>query len=108
MASKIAVDHLSKIATKSEYDISNFEPLIQTCMTTLSSKIVGRCKRALVEIAVKAVLAVADLERRDVNLDSIKLEGKVGGRLEDTELVHGIVIDKDMSICENCHFNLYF
>ncbi|CAM6125497.1 unnamed protein product [Calypogeia fissa] len=97
MASKIAVDHLSKIATKFEYDISNFEPLVQTCMTTLSSKIVGRCKRALAEIAVKAVLAVADLERRDVNLDLIKVEGKVGGRLEDTELVHGIVVDKDMS-----------
>lgn len=51
----------------------------------------------LAEIAVKAVLAVADLERRDVNLDLIKVEGKVGGRLEDTELVYGIVVDKDMS-----------
>lgn len=38
MASKIAVEHLSKIATKFEYDVSNFEPLVQTCMTTLSSK----------------------------------------------------------------------
>jgi T-complex protein 1 subunit epsilon len=51
----------------------------------------------LAEIAVKAILAVADLERRDVNLDLIKVEGKVGGRLEDTELVHGIVVDKDFS-----------
>jgi T-complex protein 1 subunit epsilon len=58
---------------------------------------VGRCKRQLAEIAVKAVLAVADLERSDVNLDLIKVEGKVGGRLEDTELVYGIVVDKDMS-----------
>lgn len=49
------------------------------------------------EIAVKAVMAVADLERRDVNLDLIKVEGKVGGKLEDTELVRGIVVDKDMS-----------
>lgn len=46
---------------------------------------------------MKAVLAVADLERSDVNLDLIKVEGKVGGRLEDTELVYGIVVDKDMS-----------
>lgn len=58
---------------------------------------VNRCKRRLAEIAVKAVLAVADLERRDVNLDLIKVEGKVGGKLEDTELVAGIVVDKDMS-----------
>jgi T-complex protein 1 subunit epsilon len=46
---------------------------------------------------VRAVLAVADLERKDVNLDLIKVEGKVGGKLEDTELVYGILIDKDMS-----------
>lgn len=63
----------------------------------VSVRSVGRCKRQLAEIAVKAVLAVADLERSDVNLDLIKVEGKVGGRLEDTELVYGIVVDKDMS-----------
>jgi T-complex protein 1 subunit epsilon len=37
------------------------------------------------------------LERKDVNLDLIKVEGKVGGKLEDTELIYGIVVDKDMS-----------
>lgn len=58
---------------------------------------VNRCKCSLAEIAVKAVLAVADLERKDVNLDLIKVEGKVGGKLEDTELIYGIVVDKDMS-----------
>ncbi|KAH7446013.1 hypothetical protein KP509_01G032800 [Ceratopteris richardii] len=97
MASKIAVEHLSNIATKFEFSSTNIEPLVQTCMTTLSSKIVSRCKRKLAEIAVKAVLAVADLERRDVNLDLIKVEGKVGGKLEDTELIEGIIVDKDMS-----------
>jgi T-complex protein 1 subunit epsilon len=51
----------------------------------------------MAEICVKAVLAVADLERKDVNLDLIKLEGKTGGKLEDTCLVQGIVIDKDFS-----------
>lgn len=39
---------------------------------------VGRLKRPMAEICVKAVLAVADLERRDVNLDLIKVSG---GRL---------------------------
>ncbi|CAH8257403.1 unnamed protein product [Arabidopsis lyrata] len=51
----------------------------------------------LAEIAVKVVLAVADLERKDVNLDLIKVEGKVGGKLEGPELIYGILIDKDMS-----------
>ncbi len=34
---------------------------------------VGREKRTMAEICVKAVLAVADLERKDVNLDLIKV-----------------------------------
>merc|ERR1712037_510065 len=37
------------------------------------------------------------LERLDVNFDMIRMEGKPGGSLEDTKLVNGIVIDKDMS-----------
>merc|ERR1712100_79245 len=53
--------------------------------------------RELAEICVRAVLRVADLERGDVNLDLIKVLGKSGGRLEDTQLVDGIVIDKDFS-----------
>ena len=57
----------------------------------------NRCKRLLAEISVKAVLSVADLERKDVNLDLIKVDGKVGGKLEDTELIYGITVDKDMS-----------
>ena len=66
-------------------------------MTTLGSKIINRAHRQMAEIAVDSVLAVADVERRDVNLDLIKMDGKVGGKLEDTRLVKGIVVDKDMS-----------
>ena len=51
----------------------------------------------MVEIAVQAILSVADLERRDVDFELIKVEGKVGGKLEETMLVRGVVIDKDMS-----------
>merc|ERR1711871_1544190 len=57
----------------------------------------NRYRKQMATIATEAVLAVADLERKDVNLDMIKLDGKTGGRLEDTMLIHGIVIDKDMS-----------
>ena len=35
--------------------------------------------------------------RQDVNFDLIKVEGKVGGTLEETMLVNGVVLDKDMS-----------
>ena len=97
MASKVAVAELERISETFEFSATDAEPLIRTCMTTLSSKIVNRCKREMAEICVKAVMAVADFERRDVNLDLIKVEGKVGGKLEDTVLVNGIVLDKDIS-----------
>jgi T-complex protein 1 subunit epsilon len=48
-------------------------------------------------MAVDAVLAVADLERKDVDFELIKVDGKVGGSLEDSMLVHGVVVDKDFS-----------
>lgn len=48
-------------------------------------------------IAVDAVLSVADLARKDVDFELIKVDGKVGGALEDTSLVKGVVVDKDMS-----------
>lgn len=51
----------------------------------------------MAEIAVNAILCVADLERKDVDFELIKVEGKVGGKLEDTMLVKGVVVDKDMS-----------
>ena len=58
---------------------------------------INRCQRKMAEIAVQAILSVADLERRDVDFELIKVEGKVGGKLEETMLVRGVVIDKDMS-----------
>lgn len=97
MACRVAIDTLEEIAHKFEFSPDDREPLIQTCMTTLSSKIVGRCKREMAEMCVEAVLSVADLERRDVNLDLIKVDGKVGAKTDDTRLVHGIVLDKDFS-----------
>merc|ERR1711865_1122271 len=51
----------------------------------------------MAEIAVDAVLSVANLERKDVNFELIKVMGKVGGKLQDTKLVRGIVIDKEIS-----------
>jgi len=56
--------------------------LIQAAMISLGSKIVSKCKRKLATIAVKAVLQVADLERKDVNFELIKMEGKTGKSIE--------------------------
>ena len=49
------------------------------------------------KIAVDAVLSVADFERKDVDFELIKVDGKVGGSLEDSLLVQGVIVDKDFS-----------
>ena len=74
---------------------------------------VNRCHRQFAKIAVDSVLSVADFKTKDVNFELIKarmssrvrvahvlqVDGKVGGKLEDTMLVHGVVIDKvDVSV----------
>jgi T-complex protein 1 subunit epsilon len=96
-ACEIAVKELQRISDTISFSEENLEPLTTTAMSTLNSKIVNRHKRQFAEICVKAVLSVADLKRKDVNLELIKVEGKPGGKLEDTCLVQGIVVDKDMS-----------
>ena len=79
---------------------ANHEDLIKTAMTALSSKVVTKNKRKFAELAVEAVLSVADLERKDVNFDLIKVISKTGGSIEQTQLIKGIVIDKDFSHCQ--------
>uniref|UniRef100_A0A182W6S4 T-complex protein 1 subunit epsilon n=1 Tax=Anopheles minimus TaxID=112268 RepID=A0A182W6S4_9DIPT len=97
LAAQCAVKHLDTIAQPFPVSRDNKEPLIRIAMTTLGSKIVNKCHRQMAEIAVDAVLTVADLEKKDVNFELIKLECKVGGRMEDTCLVKGVVVDKTMS-----------
>lgn len=58
---------------------------------------VSKAHDQFAQIAVDAVLSVADLERKDVDFELIKVDGKVGGSLEDTLLVKGVVVDKDFS-----------
>ncbi|XP_007959388.1 T-complex protein 1 subunit epsilon [Chlorocebus sabaeus] len=96
-AARVAIEHLDKISDSVLVDVKDTEPLIQTAKTTLGSKVVNSCHRQMAEIAVNAVLTVADMERRDVDFELIKVEGKVGGRLEDTKLIKGVIVDKDFS-----------
>ncbi|KTF95754.1 hypothetical protein cypCar_00010839 [Cyprinus carpio] len=96
-AAKIAIEQLDKISDSFPVDPNNTEPLIQTAMTTLGSKVINRCHRQMAEIAVSAILTVADMERKDVDFELIKVEGKVGGKLEDTQLIKGVIVDKEFS-----------
>jgi len=96
-ACQLAVKTLEEISDTVEFTKEDTVPLFNTASTTLSSKIINVHRDQMSKIAVDAVLAVADLDRHDVNFDLIKMEGKPGGRLDETELVHGIVVDKDFS-----------
>ena len=96
-AAQVASDTLNEISDTIEFDAENIQPLIRTASTTLNSKILHNHKDQMAKIAVQAVLKVADLERGDVNFDMIRVEGKPGGSLEETELVDGIIIDKEFS-----------
>ncbi|RKP20176.1 hypothetical protein ROZALSC1DRAFT_28310 [Rozella allomycis CSF55] len=93
----IAVQHLDEISDVIEFSKENSEALYKTAYTSLGSKIVSKCHDLFAKIAVETIMAVADMERKDVDFELIKVDGKVGGELGDTKLVHGVVIDKDMS-----------
>lgn len=97
MAAALALAHLDGISEAFPVNKDTRDNLLKVAMTTLGSKVVVKCHRLMAEIAVDAVLSVADLEKRDVNFELIKVEGKVGGKMEDSMLVRGVVIDKTMS-----------
>jgi len=101
-ACEVAVAKLGTIGDRIDFTKTNVKPLLDTARTTLSSKIINKHREKMANIAVDAVMKVAVIEegeggRRDVNFDLIKMEGKPGGSMEDTELINGIVIDKEIS-----------
>uniref|UniRef100_A0A2K5JDG3 T-complex protein 1 subunit epsilon n=1 Tax=Colobus angolensis palliatus TaxID=336983 RepID=A0A2K5JDG3_COLAP len=73
-------------------DIKDTKPLIQTAKSMLGSKVVNSCYRQMAEIAVNAVLTVTDMEQIGVDFELIKVESKVGGRLEDTKWIKDVTI----------------
>lgn len=97
LAAQCAIKHLESIAEPFSFTPTDKEPLIRVAMTTLGSKIINKCHRQMAEMAVDAVVTVADLEKKDVNFELIKIETKVGGRMEDSCLVKGVIVDKTMS-----------
>ena len=96
-ACEFAVKHLESIQSEINLKENNYEHLKKAAKTALCSKVVSKYQDKFAEIAVNAIMAVADQSRKDVNFDMIKVEGKVGGNLEETQLIEGIVLDKEMS-----------
>jgi archaeal chaperonin len=68
-------------------------------MTSMASKLVSEHKEYLADLAVKSILAVAEKEgnKYKADIDDVKIEKKTGESIRDTQLVQGIVLDKDVS-----------
>ena len=79
-------------------DINDTEALIKVATTSLNSKAVHEAKDYFAKLAVEAVKAIAE-KRGDkwyVDLNNVQIIKKHGGSLRDTQLIRGIVLDKEV------------
>jgi thermosome len=98
MASDKAIEILREASTK--VDPTDKQILGKIARTAMGSKLVSVNAEPLSKIVIDAVLAVAEKVSGDSNFkvdtDSIKVEKKAGGSIEDTKLIQGIVLDKEV------------
>jgi thermosome len=95
LAEEKAQELLNEIAENvTEKDESTLRKIATTALTGKSAE---SSKEKLSEIAVKAVKRVLDHENGHVHFDkeNIKLEKRTGNAVEDTELIEGIVLEKE-------------
>jgi len=95
LASYKAQEILNEIAEK--ITIKDDKILIQIADTAMTGKGAEASKEHLSRLVVKAVKEIADENDKEIFIDknNIKIEKKVGGSVEDTELVQGIILDKE-------------
>merc|ERR1711868_111278 len=76
-------------------ELGDRDKLLQSANTSLNSKVVSQHSSELSPIAVDAVLKVIDPAKADtVNLKDIKIIKKLGGTVDDTELIEGLVFQE--------------
>jgi T-complex protein 1 subunit delta len=77
-------------------DLNDRDKLLHAVETCLSSKVVGQNSDVLAPIAVDSVLGIVDdiHTSTSVDLRDIRLVTQVGGTVDDTELVRGLVLTK--------------
>lgn len=95
MAAAEAVKILESIAL--DVTTKDNDMLKKVARTAMTGKSVGGQKEYLANLAVDAVKSVA--EKRDgkyfVDVDNIKVEKRIGGAIPDTQMIQGIVVDKE-------------
>ena len=78
--------------------IADSKTLAKIAMTAMTGKGSEAAKESLAILAVEAVRMVAEEEngKIKINKDDVKIEKKQGGSIDDTELVKGLVIEKEV------------
>ncbi len=74
-------------------DEKSLKKIANTAMTGKSAE---RASEHLTELAVKAVIKIFDKVSNEVDTENIKIEKKQGGSMTDTQLIEGIVLDKEV------------
>jgi thermosome len=74
------------------------EELIKVARTSMESKLISEDSPSLSKLVVDAILRIAEKhgEKHVVDLDNIKVEKKAGGSIQDSNLIKGIVLDKEV------------
>lgn len=75
------------------------DQLLKVAKTSMESKLISEDSDELAGVVVDAVLSVATKTKdgdSTVDLDNIKVEKKAGGSIHDTQIVKGIVLDKEI------------
>ncbi len=80
---------LAKTVTKDNKDV-----LMNISGTAMTGKGAEATKDILAKISVAAITSIVD-EDNKVDMENIKIEKKVGARVEDSELIEGMIIDKE-------------
>jgi thermosome len=95
MAMDHAIEFLNKLAEPVK--ANDEKTLKEIAVTAMTGKSAEAIKDLLANISVRAVKAV--MEKRDgsinIDLDNVKVEKKQGGSIQDTELIEGIILDKE-------------
>lgn len=96
-AQEKALEILEKIAIT--VDLNSQDYAKKAAMTSMASKLVAEHREYLAEIAVKAILAVTEKvgDKYRADVDDVKVEKKTGESVQETKLIQGIILDKDVS-----------
>ena len=93
LCAKKAIEVLEGIAKP--VDLMDRQSLLNAVNTCLSSKVVHNNSDVLAPIAVDAVMGIIDpLTATNVDLNDVKIVKQVGGTMDDTELVRGLVLQQ--------------